>query len=186
MKIYALFSGRRWATYTGASERDTLLIQQPNPPERERWEIPHLVEHHGHSPFVSRRKGEYHATGGAHFFSATALAKLQPFLEIAGEALPVEIEGRTEPFYRFWVTKQVDCLDRERSTIAQSHPDAFGVVMRPVFLEEAWDGSDVFRLPGDPIATCYVSERFVERCLMNRIKGAEFLRVALQPEPIRV
>lgn len=190
MDFYYLSGAEKYAGYMGFTEAEDALVNLHVPPNSEEWIIPHLTEYLGDPPRKPLRKGDYHSSGQVHYFSERAIDCLGHVLSTSGIWLPVRIQDRVEPFYRFWVTHKVDCLNVGESKIVNYRliplPNQLGVIQKPVFREDAWDGSDVFHVPGDPNNKFFVSERFVELCKKHRIKGMEFRRGYDDDHPIIV
>jgi hypothetical protein len=56
-------------------------------------------------------------SAGTMVFPASVAQALEPHLSESGDLLPLSFEGSDEPFYALDITRIVDCLDAEKSTI---------------------------------------------------------------------
>lgn len=192
MKFYMLSGLDSYASYSGlTSKDDELLANMVAPKESEKfWQVPTLVEYMGDPPRKKPlKKGLFHSSGSQHFYTSVARGKLAEFLEHTGVFRSVNIVGREdEQIFRYWCNKVVDCLDFKNSVIVDYNPKPgmVGVVKKPAFDEARWDGSDIFRIPGDASHVIYCSERFVEACRQQRIKGMTFGIGYFDPDPIEI
>lgn len=188
MDFYILSGRESYAGYCGKSEDDQQRILLQEPPDPRQWTIPTLTEYLGNPPARPKRRGEYHSAGWAHFFSDRGIDLLGEYLEASGVCLPVRIEGRGEQFCRYWITRVVDCLDMKRSDVRSvaDIPGSIGMIRTPVIDVGRWDGSDIFRVPGDPNVKFLATQRFVDACRIAKLKGAEFSRSMMDPNPIRI
>jgi hypothetical protein len=189
MNFY-LFTGLgAYASYEASNDPIEYIPPDPNPPAASDWGEVTLAEYMGDPPRKKElRKGDYHSSSNAHYFSQRARDLLGSYLEDKGVFLPVTIVDRpSEKFFRYWCTNVVDCLDFERSVIGGAkRPGSIGVVKRAVFDLLKWKGSDVFRIPDDPNLVVYCSERFVDACKQHKIKGMQFVRWLMDPDPIEI
>ena len=192
MQFFRLFGMDNFASYTGATPSDDAISDCDAAPVEplHKWRTPRLMEYMGDPPRKKPlRKGGYHQSGSAHYFTSVAREQLSSLLEQKGVFHPVKIAGReNESIDRYWLTHVVDCLDFERSVISNIHnnPGQIGVVKVPVMDEGRWDGSDVFKIPMDTNHGFYCSERFVETCIKHKIKGMSFRIGYFDPSPIEI
>ena len=129
--------------------------------------------------------------------------KLGHILEKYGILLPLTIEERKEegPFYLYWVTNELNCIDFQESelkeridysntveTIQAMFPtfdslqckeidiNKFYDIRKLVIAPEAFDGSMIFRVNNDFHSTVFVTEEFVELIKKNGLTGFYFIR----------
>lgn len=95
-----------------------------------------------------------------------------------GLLLPVDIEDRDEQFFRYWVTNELDCIDKEKSSLGWTKTpkgeDVF-VIEEPIFKEELFDGSLIFRVKNNISNTVYIKKGFIDFVKMHKLKGFEFI-----------
>lgn len=192
MKFFELVGIDNFAGYVGLTTKDEDAVSRPEAPQQveTNWSAPMLYEYMGDPPRKRPfKKGHYHQAGMQHYFSTFARQMLGEFLEPVGVFRRVNIVGRDdEIFFRYWCNKVVDCLDLKRSVISNINPkpNLIGVVKTPVFDNARWDGSNVFRVPGDGNHVVYCSERFVEECRKHKINGMKFCVGLFDPDPIEI
>ncbi|WP_129793751.1 imm11 family protein [Sphingosinicella sp. CPCC 101087] len=99
-----------------------------------------------------------------------AVGVLKPDLEQYGEFLPLDC---AEPVWLFNVTKVVDALDLDNSTIVPFDDGTIMTIERHVFNPHAIGDAEIFKLPirASPV---YVSGRVAERIRTSGLQGVDF------------
>jgi hypothetical protein len=171
-------------------------VAPPFPP----WARHRLTVPSGRKRYVpaSAINGMSSWSGGDLFVSEKAMERLQPHLEGECEFLPAEIDGVPEPYYLMWITKLVDALDREKSTmqaVSWTEPDGTRLkrIHDVVFHKDRLAGRLLFRLPGkgfsEDCLSNFCTEDFVELVTKLQIDGFTFSTgrsgKLLVPVPVR-
>lgn len=123
--------------------------------------------------------GDVHCLWGrARLFSERAADALQ--LAQSGRLFPVELKDRTEPFFWYWSTTVIDCLDN-----VQTRRSGGDLVMEPVFLPDRIGDAEIFTAPDDQEFQfrLYVTESFKERIKIAKLKGFMLQRKIFDPKP---
>lgn len=94
-------------------------------------------------------------------------------LESRGIVREAIIDGADCPFYLFWPTIWVDCLDLENS-IVEKTLSGYERLIRPVFHDEILDENAIFLIPQFPTKCIFVGCKFVEIAQEKMLRGAEF------------
>ncbi|GEM_PF-3152351 len=127
------------------------------------------------------RLGDHHTMCGnsqTHLISQNMIDKMGNILERYGVWLPVEIEDRDEQFYRYWVTNEIECLDKEKSKIDGNWSNSYFDINKLIVDEKKFDGSMIFK-PKDKDYIdndFFVTEEFIELIKKHNLKGFEFYR----------
>ena len=185
--FYEIGQRQGFASYLPTFSEGSISEPRIIPPHRRK--VHRLEEYLGSPPRKPGRHGDLHITD-SHYFAAGAAEEL--IRRGCNDRLVtgrVDIEGRKQEFTQFWVLNFVDCLDIERSDVSPAsgfHRNKIGVIRRPVFDLDRWDGSDVFVIPQDPSYALYCTARFVERWKAAKLKGARFSRYLMDPEALNL
>ena len=185
MNYYILGSRDDYASYSmdeSAEEIDDAKIVPYN------RRVAHVLQEYlGNPPCKPKRKGDFHASGSYYYVSAAALPMFEESARGGVIAKPVRVIGREdEAFFQVWLVNVVDCLDQtntEASPPTHTMKGRIGVIRKPVFDEEKWDGSDLFSVPQDPNNLMFCTSLFIERWRKNKLKGALFAKHRFDSQP---
>lgn len=116
---------------------------------------------------------------GSHalIFRRAAARKLEDALLQYGELLPLKCTSSREELLIFNVTRVVDALDEQHSTITRFSSGRIMAIDRFAFKEGMLEGVDVFKIPDLRVSPTFVSSRFVERWSASGLTGLDFLQV---------
>jgi hypothetical protein len=119
------------------------------------------------------RFGDYTLLGTIPVFSLRALEVLAPVLKENGEVLPLRY--RRGEFLAYNVTRVLDALNEEESLI-ERFPSSGRVmsISRYVFLDDFVQDAWIFKIPQQPRAFVFVTQRFVDLVEQSRLTGFEF------------
>lgn len=113
---------------------------------------------------------------GTLIFSPSATEKLQTFLEMAGELLPLPYKD--EVYTVLNVTECINCLDPEKSKwlISQETGEWFGTIVKYVFHPNRFSESCIFKIPETSIVETLIvdfedGEGFIDALKEHDIKG---------------
>ncbi len=135
--------------------------------------VPVRVKRHRREHLRALKPSDFPWLGGATLvLRQRAVDALRPLLEPHGELLPLATDDDV-PLYVLNVTRIVDALDEERSTLLRiPGSDRIALVQRPVFHPGRVEELPVFRLPFRSSPT-YVNDAFVARVWAARLQGLE-------------
>ena len=105
-------------------------------------------------------------------FNAKAVNMLADFLEPNGELLPIACDG--EKFFLFNVTTVVDALDENSSELKLFNSGGIMSIERHSFTQEKLIGVTVFKLPQRVLGWAYVTDPFVDKVKVAKLKGFKF------------
>lgn len=155
------------------------LNQFENPLLLEKWNPPKLC-------FVQIDKrikykiGDSHTTlqGFSYLISQNMIDKIGDVLEKYGVLLPLEVEGREDKLYRYWVTNELECMDKEKSLTTKNFANDNFVINKLVVDEDKFDGSMIFRVKDKNYTynQYFVTNEFIELLRYHKLKGFEFYR----------
>ena len=145
-------------------------------------------EYLGDPPRKPGKRGSFHRSAYSFFIRDDALSLFSSASQGLILTNPARIVGRErETFHQIWVTNFVDCLDLAKTSVSPSvsrRPGKVGVIKRPVFDENRWDGSDLFVVPQDPSYCFFCSEKFVAQWQAAGFKGAIFSKHLMDRDAI--
>ncbi|MEO8159925.1 MAG: DUF1629 domain-containing protein [Arenimonas sp.] len=122
-----------------------------------------------------RKKGDFHtALSDIRLFSQRAVDVLGSTLTATGKLFRVTIVGRDQPFYWYWCTKVVDCLDeaKTRRGPPSSLPLERRIIMKPAFHADRIGDSEIFVVPGQSRQfDMFVTDAFRAKVESERLKG---------------
>lgn len=127
-------------------------------------ELPlHMVPSFGDAPKQPTALGDFHCFHGSRrLFSERAVEVLS--LADKGHLFPVILEGRDEPFYWYWSTCEVDCLDESRTKRVGRSVDV------PAFFEDRIGAAEIFFTPDD---RKFQQRLYVTESVKTKIKKAK-------------
>ncbi len=147
-----------------------------------------LREYLGDPPRRPAKRGEFHRSAFGYFIREDLLPT---FLESANGRMlcnPTLILGReSEKFVQIWITNEVDCLnigETDFSPTVDKRVGKFGVIRRPAFDMDRWDGSDLFVVPEDPNQKVFCSAQFIKKWKELKTRGMMFARHFMDCDPI--
>ncbi len=147
-----------------------------------------LEEYLGEPPRKPGKRGDLHRSANGLFVRPAALTLFESASRGRLVISPTTIIGREdEDFKQIWVLNFVDCLDVAKTVASPTggfYKGKIGVIKRPVFDENRWDGSDLFVVPEDPSFCLFCSENFVQQWKAAKLKGAMFARFLMDPDSI--
>jgi hypothetical protein len=119
------------------------------------------------------RFGDYTLLGTIPVFSLRALEALAPVLKDNGEVLPLRYP-RGE-YFAYNVTRVLDALNEEESLI-ERFPSSGRVmsISKYVFLQDRVQEAWIFKIPQQPRAFVFVTQRFVDLVDQSGLTGFEF------------
>jgi hypothetical protein len=105
-------------------------------------------------------------------FNYRAVEALENLLQGNGKLFPITCAG--ENYFIFNVTRIIDALDEANSEIERFSDGEIMDVDRFVFVEERLFGATIFKIPQLVLMDVFVTEPFVERVKISKLKGFEF------------
>jgi len=116
--------------------------------------------------------------GGSYIIGQNMIDKIGDTLEQYGIFLPLKVVDREETLYRYWVTNELECLNKEKSKIDKSWSSSLFRINKLVVNEEQYDGSMIFRIKDENYLhnDYFVSEEFIELIKKHDLKGFEFYK----------
>lgn len=169
-------------------ESETGEIDDLRIPIENRRITPVVKEYLGDPPRKSRKRGDLHKSAYSFCLRSEALELFRNSCKDKIRINATKIVGReSEQFFEIWVTNFVDCLDLQKTVSSPNrgpYRDKIGVIRRPVFDENRWDGSDLFVVPQDPNYCFFCTENFVKSWNEHKFHGAMFSRFLMDPEAI--
>ena len=201
MQFYIWRTHRKYARYWSSdylSSRsnnsyevaDEFFSQRQNPTELNHWNPPHIREHMEKGR--SLKIGDNHSswgTGQTYFISQNMIEKMGDILEDYGVCFPIDVDDRNDCLYRYWVTKELDCLDREKSELMITNNPVLGErisIHKLTVIENSYDGSMIFRVKDDNSNVHFVTSEFIDIVKKHNLKGFEFRRDFWDNKPILV
>jgi hypothetical protein len=171
-------------------EEKTGVISDNRIPEWLREKETLLGEYLGDPPISGPRKqGSFHKSANGFFVRDDAIDLFEAATRGNLIKNPTRIIGReSETFWQVWVTNVVDCLDVANTVASpqiRREPGKLGVIERPAFHVERWDGSGVFIVPQDRNGRWFCSEQFIGEWKKSKRKGIKFSRFFFDPAPIK-
>ena len=147
------------------------------------WNPPKLCFTQGDDRRIKYKTGDCHRalSGYPYLISQNMIDKIGDVLGKYGLWLPLEVEGREEDkLYRYWVTNELECMDREKSIIETSWAHEYITINKLVVDEERYDGSMIFRVKDKQYIdnTYFVTSEFIELIKHHNLKGFEFYQCA--------
>lgn len=131
-----------------------------------------LIPGFGDAPDQPKALGDIHRMSGrSSLFSVRAVEALA--LYKSGVLFPVVLEGREEPFYWYWSTTVVDCLDPARTRYIA------GVVSSPAFYEDKVGDNEIFTVPEDQR---FQFDLYAQESIKEKIKKAKLIGFSLKKE----
>lgn len=149
-----------------------------------------LTEYLGDTRKAAPRKhGSFHKSANGLFVRDDAIGLFETATRGNLIKNATRIAGRNdEQFWQLWVTNIVDCLDIANTVASppnKREPGKLGVIEKPAFLADRWDGSGVFTVPQDRNARWFCSQEFVADWKASKRKGITFSRFFFDPSPIK-
>ncbi len=116
--------------------------------------------------------------GNSYIISQNMIDKIGYVLEKYGIYLPLEVVDREEKLYRYWVTNELECLDKEKSNIKINWSSSYFEINKLIVNEEKYDGSMIFRIKDkDYVDNDYfVTKEFIELIKKHNLKGFQFYK----------
>lgn len=148
-----------------------------------------LFEGEGEDKRKTRGIADFISNTSAHILSERAVDALSDLWEKYGELYPITVKGYDNPYYVFFPTNVVDCLDYEKSTLKGEgykwdlYHRRFSVLLKFVFHEDKVGDNTMFTLPDEPYGTIYVNETFKERVKKAKLKGIALYKEFFDPKP---
>lgn len=133
-----------------------------------------------HKVFIYKPKHKvgdlYNFSTGTLIFSPSATEKLQTFLEMAGELLPLPYKDKVYTVLN--VTECINCLDTENSEwlVSQKTGEQFGTITKYIFHPNRFSESCIFKIPETSIVETLIvdwedGEGFIDALKEHDIKG---------------
>lgn len=168
---------------------DEFFSQRKDPTELNHWNPPHIREHMEKGR--SLKIGDNHSSWATqtYFISQNMIEKMGDILEDYGVSFPINVDDRNDCLYRYWVTKELDCLDREKSELMITNNPVLGELIRVhklTVIENSYDGSMIFRVKDDRSNYHFVTSEFIDIVKKHNLKGFEFRRDFWDNKPILV
>ena len=107
-------------------------------------------------------------------FSPRAVTALHDLLADNGQFVPLICPACPEPFQAFNVTRLVDALDEDKSTVKRYRSGRIMQILRYRFHTERLADLDIFKIPEEPLKTVFVSRAFVRRVQDAHLIGFRF------------
>jgi len=116
--------------------------------------------------------------GSSYIISQNMIDKIGGILDKYGIFLPLEVVDRKEKLYRYWVTNELECLDKEKSKIDRSWNNNHLSINKLIINENKYDGSMIFRIKDKDYVDneYFVTEEFIELVKEHNLKGFQFYR----------
>jgi len=105
-------------------------------------------------------------------FNAKAVEVLKDLLEPNGELLPIACDG--VGLFLFNVTRFSDALDEANCDLVRFDDGRIMIIDRYSFIKAELVGEIAFKLRQEPLSWVYVTDPFVERVRVAKLKGFEF------------
>ncbi len=155
------------------------LAQTFDPHRLETWD-PGIVKEAIEKDEGVLKRGDFHSTWGygGHIVSQNMVDKIGDVLREYGDLFPLEVEGRGDRLYRYWVTREIQfvCVDKQKSRFVDNEYDENGTfkIEKLVLKEECETDAMIFRVSGEYKKTIFVSEDFIELVKKHNLKGFKF------------
>ena len=156
------------------------LARTFDPHDLEDWNPPLIAEDVDEEEGILL-KGDFHSTwgGGGVLVSQNMVDRIGDVLRENGELFPLEVEGREDTLYRYWVSKEIpfECVDKQKSKFFDNEYDKNGTfkIEKLVLKEECETDAMIFRVSGEYKKTVFVSEDFIELVKKHNLKGLKFM-----------
>jgi|WetSurMetagenome_2_1015567.scaffolds.fasta_scaffold214001_2 hypothetical protein len=105
-------------------------------------------------------------------FNYRAVEALSDLLQGNGTLFPITCAG--ENYFIYNVTRVIDALDETNSEIERFDSGRIMDVDRFAFFEERLRGATIFKIPHMVLMDVFVTEPFVDRVRISKLKGFEF------------
>lgn len=116
--------------------------------------------------------------GKSYIISQNMIDKIGYVLEKYGIFLPLEVVDREEKLYRYWVTNELECIDKKKSKIDKSWSSNYFMINKLIIDKSKYDGSMIFRIKDKDYASnkYFVTEDFIDLIKEHNLKGFQFYR----------
>ncbi len=192
MEVFMLDGRDDYAAYSTVSDADRdrhgFLTDRVTLPKKEEPPL-RFCEGFGtanpkHKPM---KKGDFHtASADIRLFSQRAIDVLGDVLTKSGELFPVSIADREEPFYWYWGTTVIDCIDESKAKRGppSSLPIERRLIMAPAFHVERIGTHEIFIVPGQSRQfDMFVTDAFRDRVAAADLKGFKLGKGRFDPKP---
>jgi len=134
-----------------------------------------------------KKKGDYHTGyGNIRLFSQRAVDALGDTLTKSGDLFPVRIENRDEPFYWYWCTTIIDCIDESKTKRGppSNLPIERRLIMTPGFHLDRIGTHEIFVVPGQSRQfDMFITDAFRDRVAAAKLKGFKLGKGRFDPKP---
>lgn len=128
---------------------------------------------------ILRKSDSPYLLSNSLIFRRSAMESLADLLEPHGEFLPLCCPD--EELSLFNVTRVIDALDEEASTVSRLASGRIWMVDRYVFRATEIAGVDAFKIPNLRVSPTFISARIVHRWQSAHLRGLQFNRVWHDP-----